>query len=550
VPDPEPAARARDRLLAVALATLGPADPVWMYVGDSFFLAGGILDGASRYAEACLYFQSALEAHRRSLGETNSRVLATLAELSNAHLRAGQPREAETVTREWVELLRRVLPADHWSVAVCEGRLGWCLLDQGRREEALTLMRGSLDRVVAEYGWTHRSVRATLVQTVRACDELGLAAEAADARRTLAGALARHPFFGPRPDARVAVAGQPEGFWELVEELRRELQSGSDRVPDLLDRVLAERRARFQDTDEFAALFADQMYRPLNLYINKAGFNEHSLRAFRALLPIARANEFLHIYKRAGGPFWVSWNLEVFGEHEEGAALALESVNMEPLAARSKSFGAGGIARGVLGGHLASLGRSDEAEPWLVDGFERLLGSLGPSNANTWYAWGHLSALYASQGRSAELAPWLRRVLDTEPPAKTVNVFCWRVVKHPGLAPSVYELALEGMCRAHELAPDDAGISNTLGVAEYRAGRFEEAIVSLRRSGELRRGTAPEGIAEDHAFMAMALCRLGRLEEARTARARLQALLGSDPDAGAGLRQEVDHTFAEAGAGR
>ena len=52
---------------------------------------------------------------------------------------------------------------------------------------------------------------------------------------------------------------------------------------------------------------------------------------------------------------------------------------------------------------------------------------------------------------------------------------------------------------------------NTLGVAHYRAGEFQSALIALSRSMELRSG----GDAADHFFLAMAYERLGDRKQAR-----------------------------------
>jgi tetratricopeptide (TPR) repeat protein len=66
--------------------------------------------------------------------------------------------------------------------------------------------------------------------------------------------------------------------------------------------------------------------------------------------------------------------------------------------------------------------------------------------------------------------------------------------------------------RAVQLAPDDGGSYNTLGVAHYRAGDRKAASNALEKSMSLRQGGDPF----DWLFFAMAQWRLGKKEEART----------------------------------
>ena len=64
-----------------------------------------------------------------------------------------------------------------------------------------------------------------------------------------------------------------------------------------------------------------------------------------------------------------------------------------------------------------------------------------------------------------------------------------------------------------DLAPGEAISLNTLGVVQYRAGQYAEAIATLERSLAAGRGQSD---AFDLFFLAMAHHRLGHREEART----------------------------------
>jgi WD40 repeat protein len=113
----------------------------------------------------------------------------------------------------------------------------------------------------------------------------------------------------------------------------------------------------------------------------------------------------------------------------------------------------------------------------------------------------------------------------------------WRVVRQPNPDPAQYEKALrqaETACRAD---PDNGTFLNTLGVAQYRAGRYQDALATLRRADRLNKG-----IPEDLAFLAMTQHRLGRKEEAQANLARLREVMkdrrrSQDEEAQAFLRE-------------
>ncbi len=65
---------------------------------------------------------------------------------------------------------------------------------------------------------------------------------------------------------------------------------------------------------------------------------------------------------------------------------------------------------------------------------------------------------------------------------------------------------------------------NTLGVAQYRAGHFPDALATLTRCEQRNKATLPATAA----FLAMTQHQLGQHEPARAALQRLRALL-QDP---------------------
>ena len=73
---------------------------------------------------------------------------------------------------------------------------------------------------------------------------------------------------------------------------------------------------------------------------------------------------------------------------------------------------------------------------------------------------------------------------------------------------------------AHHLTPDKEGYRTTLGAAQYRVGRYQDALETLRQAERLS-----ELIPADLAFLAMAQHRLGRGDQARESLGRLRELV-------------------------
>src|SRR5262249_13840880 len=112
-------------------------------------------------------------------------------------------------------------------------------------------------------------------------------------------------------------------------------------------------------------------------------------------------------------------------------------------------------------------------------------------------------------------ASWKEDALD-------LNNASWEIVKSPGRSRADYDRAMRWIEAACRLMPEDGYLLNTLGVAQYRAGKDDEAQATLTRS-DRRNATASQGsIPPDLAFLAMAQHRLGRRAEALAALARLR----------------------------
>src|SRR5262249_25277754 len=148
------------------------------------------------------------------------------------------------------------------------------------------------------------------------------------------------------------------------------------------------------------------------------------------------------------------------------------------------------------------LGRHDEAVADYTQAIE-----LDPEFAPAWCSRGHAHAALkqwdkaiADQTQAIQLKPnWtfacgsLAWLLATCPEAR---------LRNPGRA---VELAQ----RAAQLAPDDGGVNQTLGVALYRADDARAAVAALEKSMKQSQG----GDAFDWLFLAMAHHKLGGRDE-------------------------------------
>jgi Flp pilus assembly protein TadD len=97
----------------------------------------------------------------------------------------------------------------------------------------------------------------------------------------------------------------------------------------------------------------------------------------------------------------------------------------------------------------------------------------------------------------------------------------WAVVQIRNAGKESYALALRQAEAALRLAPENGMILNTLGVAQYRAGRNTDALATLTKSERLS-ATKEGSLPADLAFLAMARHQLGNKDEAKATLGRLR----------------------------
>jgi tetratricopeptide (TPR) repeat protein len=163
----------------------------------------------------------------------------------------------------------------------------------------------------------------------------------------------------------------------------------------------------------------------------------------------------------------------------------------------------------LLGRALHRQGRLDEAIALYRKTIE--------SNPRSVYAyWGHAEALEA-QGKLDEAIALLREASESRPDdTDFLNELAWRLATCHRPELRLPSRAIELGKKAVALAPRQATYWRTLGVAEYRAGHWIDAVGALTESmsllggDELNIGMSPNGF-----FLAMAHWQLGHKDEAR-----------------------------------
>ncbi len=218
-------------------------------------------------------------------------------------------------------------------------------------------------------------------------------------------------------------------------------------------------------------------------------------------------------------------------------------------------------ARSRLGGVLLAMGRFAEAEPLLTASALALRGSKdayrSPTENRIIEAFDRVAALYRlwneaepDAARMAAAAEWQQRLEEVRTEEEEVtrkrvesatrrgratelNTSAWNLVRFGTEAAAAgadpIQQAIEHAMEAVNLADDAIGRAhylNTLGVAQFRLGRYADAIDSLSRSNtEYLNANQSEQLA-NWVFIAMAHCRIGQHDQAAAARARYELLRG------------------------
>jgi WD40 repeat protein len=103
-----------------------------------------------------------------------------------------------------------------------------------------------------------------------------------------------------------------------------------------------------------------------------------------------------------------------------------------------------------------------------------------------------------------------------------LNIASWEIVRLPGGTLVNYERALKFSVAACRLDPENGAYLNSLGVAQFRAGQYREAVETLTHSDRLNSAAFGGADPGDLAFLAMAHDRLGNRSLALDTLARLR----------------------------
>ncbi len=183
------------------------------------------------------------------------------------------------------------------------------------------------------------------------------------------------------------------------------------------------------------------------------------------------------------------------GKQDEAIVCFRTAIEIAPKSASAHSN---------LGVALLEQGKPDEAIACFRTAIE-----IDPKYAP---ARSHLGAALMKQGKQDEAIACYRKVIELDPKSAEIhNSLAWLLATSPEEKFRDPAGAVELAMKAIEQDPQQGGYWNTLGVARYRVGDWNEGIHALKQSNELMKG---ESFSFNAFFLAMAHWQLDEKDEA------------------------------------
>src|ERR1043166_2532565 len=362
-------------------------------------ILGNTYYGLEEYAKAEQMHRESLRLRRSVFGETNQFVAAPLSDLGNALCMEDRQPEAEILQRQALAMRRQLFGAEHTEVANSLVSLADTLTDERKLPEAESLLREALAIQRRLLGDDHPDVAVSLSYLGRVL-RLGERLTEAEVVYREALALARRQSGAESPSLaeplyrlgfvlrRQGKLAETQDLWrEALGIQRKLLGSEHPEVASTLDTLASVLCDRGRPAE------AETLYRQRLLDLRGR------LPSDDPLLASALASLTIHLL-----------NQERFADAETPAR--------ECLIAREKKNPDGSEmfhSRALLGGSLLGQKNYEEAERWLLSGYEGLKqrgGKVPGQDDRLGQALHWLVHLYNSTGRSEQAAEWEKELTE------------------------------------------------------------------------------------------------------------------------------------------
>ena len=520
--------RGKSEKAIAVLSTIIELDPDDPDTLSSMNNLARVLFRQRKLEEARKLLEKALAARKRVRGREHPDTLRSMSNLAIVLGELGKLEEARKLCEETLAARKRVLGAEHADTLGSMHNLASTLFRQRKLEEARKLDEETLAIRKRVLGPEHPDTLGSMNNLAAVLQGLGKLEEA---RKLDEETLAiRKRVLGPE---HADTLGSMTG---LAVVLRG--QGKLEEARKLDEEILAIRKRVLGPED------------PITLasmhYLAGVLFRQRKLEEARKLL-----EETLALMTRVLGPehpdtlrsmHYLASVLQTQGKLDEARRL-----HEETLAARKRVLGAEDpdtlASMNNLAGVLHGQDKLEEARKLLEETLAIHKRVLRPEHPDTLGLMYNLANVLRDQGKLDEARKLLeerlearKRVLGPEHPdtVRTARALAWlcsnaarNLCIDVGSSPADRQRAVAFAKRAVELRPDAANDWSSLGVAQYRAGKWQEALEALNKSCELHRR---DGTARQGSFLAMAHWQLGHKDEAtRRFRRSVEWIRKNDP---------------------
>jgi tetratricopeptide (TPR) repeat protein len=333
-------------------------------VVDDWISLGGVLTELSRFDEATIALQNAVDLARLVHGPIHSSVANALQELSGTASYAGDYAKSERLIREALDIFEKVFGPEHNETMIARGNLLWAIERQGRYEEAL---QGRLQMMSAL-----QKLSTTRPETIAAAYT----------------ALGNDHFELGRLEEAEAALRQALATWTKLQGSNDEWDS-ADPLVVLADILLAQGRYSEAEATVRQAIAIEQKHEPpssgwlnrdrstLGVILRRQHRNEEALRETSAAMEARRGAKPDPI--QCGLLSRLSLAQLDAGDVAAAHATALESVALARSVLPRRHLGLSGPLYALARADLAQ-GRAAEAEPMLREALTLVSPPYPPSD--------------------------------------------------------------------------------------------------------------------------------------------------------------------------
>jgi serine/threonine protein kinase/tetratricopeptide (TPR) repeat protein len=533
-------ARAKGREVTVLEVLDNAAESIEGKFKDSPFVEASIRDtlgttymSLGKYKAAEPHLERALELRRGQFGGEHPDTLTSMNNLGELYYRQGRYNETKPLWVKALEIRRRVLGEEHPDTLRSMDNMGWLYCSQYRYSEAEPLCVKALEIRRRVLGEEHPDTLESMISLAvvyknqrRYNEAESLYVKSLEIQRRVRGE--------EHPGTLVSM----DNLGMMYEGLGRykEAESLYVKALEIQRRVLGEEHP---DTLGVMANLGSLYYR-LGRYKEMEPLYVKALEIQRREL----GEEHPGTLRSMNNLGWLYCKQGRYNEAEPLLAKALEILPRVLGEEHANTL----QCMNNLGELYYYQGRYNEAEPLLVKVLEIRRRILGEEHPDTLISMGWLGVLYRNQGRYSAAEPLdvkvlevQRRVLgeehlETVRSMNNLGVLYDSQGRYNEAEPLfVKALEIQRRVRGEEHLDTLNYVKNfavlvehlgSLGVEQYKAGAYEEALATLKRVDEYRRTVLNnESHPCDIAYIAMALHRLGQHEEAKVTLDRLRNLL-------------------------